>query len=267
MNLKVILIAETPFYSNFQFGVSQDGLSEDYNIQILLPGRKSLSRGLTPTITYHHDHFFFSLLHQEVLPPKKFGGWGLIKQKIFNKNSQNRPFLAVFFGAFLGAPSQGPKNIKNGILMQFYIEITFFLPPSTIFFFLQEITQLAEDMHVRERSRDSRFQPPPYLQSLSQRFSSQHLSVQIQQIEDVETRLWAVGAVLETPHVEILGFGHAQTGRGFVTDHLAVQNHGSNGGFEGGMNMTRKRSVNSQEKDTGYKCMNDELWRCGILKV
>ena len=32
--------------------------------------------------------------------------------------------------------------------MQFYIEITFFLPPSTIFFFLQEITQLAEDMHV-----------------------------------------------------------------------------------------------------------------------
>ena len=41
MNLNVFLIAETPFYGNFLFGVSQDGLSEDLSVQILLPGRKS----------------------------------------------------------------------------------------------------------------------------------------------------------------------------------------------------------------------------------
>ena len=36
-----LLIAETPSYGNFLFGVSQDGLSEDDSVQILLPGRKS----------------------------------------------------------------------------------------------------------------------------------------------------------------------------------------------------------------------------------
>ena len=41
MNLNVFLIAETLFYGNFLFGVSQNGLSEDLSVQILLPGRKS----------------------------------------------------------------------------------------------------------------------------------------------------------------------------------------------------------------------------------
>ena len=46
MNLNVFLIAETPLYGNFLFCVSQDGLSEDLRVEMLLPGRKSYSRGL-----------------------------------------------------------------------------------------------------------------------------------------------------------------------------------------------------------------------------
>ena len=41
MNLNVFLKAETPFYGNFLYGISQDILSEDLSVQILLPGRKS----------------------------------------------------------------------------------------------------------------------------------------------------------------------------------------------------------------------------------
>ena len=59
----------------------------------------------TPNNTYHHDSFFFSLSYQEVFPPKNLECWDLIKQKILTKNSQNMLFLAVFLGAFLGAPS------------------------------------------------------------------------------------------------------------------------------------------------------------------
>ena len=41
MNLSVLLITETPFYSNFLLSVSKNGPSEDLRIQFLLPGRKS----------------------------------------------------------------------------------------------------------------------------------------------------------------------------------------------------------------------------------
>ena len=57
---------------------------------------------------FHHDSFWFSLLHQEEFPLTNFWCWDLIKVKILTKNTQKWPFLAflVFTMSFRTVISQ-----------------------------------------------------------------------------------------------------------------------------------------------------------------
>ena len=103
----------------------------------------------TPLQPHHHDFYIPSLLHHDASPTMNSNFWPPFQYQILAKNTQKRPFLAVFWGAFLGGLSQGPETPKIGFSMKFWMDMTFFWTRRMIFFFLLEGMQLAHHLHVR----------------------------------------------------------------------------------------------------------------------